>query len=192
MLMFVVFIMLLLWVCFYCKCWFWVWFGFIVLGLVLLVLLLLYWLLQIVVGCDVLLVQVKVWLLVGVLLIWSRVEGLVVGLLVLYDLVFCYDDIYFIVECVYLDLDIWLLLGCKFQLDVLQIKNVMLNLVKSDELFELLLWLGLLLQIEMLLVMQVDMIIIDGFCIIQVQQLLIDIVKVCGGIEIVNGEFCVI
>lgn len=65
----------------------------------------------------------------------------------------------------------------------------MLNLVKSDELFKLLFWFDFLLQIEMLLVIQVDVIVIDGFCISQVNELVIDISCVCGGIEIVNGEF---
>ena len=174
---------------FYRRRRFWAWSGFTVLGLVLLALLLLYWLLQTVAGRDVLLAQVVARLPVGATLTWSKVDGPVAGPLVLHDVDFRYDDIYFTAERAYLDPDIRPLLGRKLQLDALQIKNATLNLAKSDEPFEMPSWPGSLPQIEMPLAIQADTIIIDGFRITQAQEPLVDISKLRGGLEIANGEF---
>ncbi len=174
---------------FYRKRRFWAWSGFTVLGLVLLALLLVYWLLQTVAGRDVLLAQVVARLPVGATLTWSKVDGPVAGPLVLHNLDFRYDDIHFTAERAYLDPDIRPLLGRKLQLDALQIKNATLNLAKSDEPFEMPSWPDSLPQIEMPLAIQADTIIIDGFRITQVQEPLIDITRLRGGLEIANGEF---
>ncbi|WP_425510970.1 translocation/assembly module TamB domain-containing protein [Xanthomonas chitinilytica] len=157
-------------------------------ALAVLLLLLLYWLLQTVAGREVLMAQVVARLPAGATLTWERAEGPLAGPLILHDLEFRYDDLHFTAKRAYLDPDIRPLLGRKLRLDALQITGATLNLGKSDEPFELPSWPGSLPQIEMPLAIQADSIVIDGFRITQLEQPLIDIAKVRGGLEIANGE----
>ncbi|MEE7560419.1 translocation/assembly module TamB, partial [Xanthomonas sp. Kuri4-2] len=173
---------------FYRRRRFWVGSALTVLGLLLLALILVYWLLQTVAGRDVLLAQVVARLPAGASFTWSKVEGPVAGPLTLRDVDFRYQDIHFTAERVYLDPDIRPLLGRKLQLDALQVSNATLNLGKSDEPFELPSWPESLPQIEVPLAIQADSIVVDNLRVTQLQQPMITVHKLRGGLEVANGE----
>jgi translocation and assembly module TamB len=159
-----------------------------VLGLVLLVLFALYWLLQTVAGRDVLLAQVVARLPVGAAFTWSEAEGPLAGPLTLRNVDFRYQDIHFTAERVHLAPDLRPLLGRKLRLDALEVSNATLNLGKSDEPFKLPSWPESLPQIEMPLAIQADSITVDNLRITQLQQPMIDLRRIRGGVEIANGE----
>ena len=173
---------------FYRRRRFWIGSGLTVLGLVLLGLLAIYWLLQTVAGRDVLLAQVVARLPAGATLTWKEVDGPLAGPLTLRGVDFRYDDYRFTAERVYLDPDIRPLLGRKLRLDALQISNATLNLAKSDEPFELPRWPDSLPAIEMPLAIQADTIEVDGLRVTQLQQPMIDVHRIRGGLEMANGE----
>ncbi len=158
--------------------------------LVLLGLFGLYWLLQTVAGREVLMAQVVARLPAGSSLTWSKAEGPLAGPLILRDLDFRYEDLHFTAAEAYLDPDIRPLLGRKLRLDSLRIKNATLELGPSeDKPFELPNWPDVLPAIELPLNLQADTIQVDGLRITQLQQPVIDISRIRGGIEAADGEF---
>lgn len=158
--------------------------------LVLLGLFGLYWLLQTVAGREVLLAQVVARLPAGSSLTWSKAEGPLAGPLILHDLDFRYDDLHFSAAEAYLDPDIRPLLGRKLRLDALRIRDAHLELGPSeDKPFELPRWPDVLPAIELPLALQADTIVVDGLRITQLQEPIIDITRVRGGIEAADGEF---
>ncbi|EGD16903.1 phosphoenolpyruvate-protein phosphotransferase [Xanthomonas hortorum ATCC 19865] len=162
--------------------------GLTVLGLVLLALIAVYWLLQTVAGRDVLLAQVVARLPVGATFTYGKVEGPVAGPLTLRDVDFRYQDIHFTAERVYLEPDLRPLLGRKLQLDAVQVSNATLNLGKSEEPFTLPSWPESLPQINVPLAIQADKIAVDNLRITQLQQPMIVLHKVQGGLEVATGE----
>lgn len=162
--------------------------GLTVLGLVLLALIALYWLLQTVAGRDVLLAQVTARLPVGATFTYGKVEGPVAGPLTLRDVDFRYQDIHFTAERVYLEPDLRPLLGRKLQLDAVQVSNASLNLGKSEEPFTLPSWPESLPQINVPLAIQADKIDVENLRITQLQQPMIVLHKVQGGLEVATGE----
>ncbi len=173
---------------FYRRRGFWLGSGLGVLGLVLLLLLLLYWLLQTVAGRDVLLAQVVARLPAGASFTWSEVDGPVAGPLTLRNVDFRYQEIHFTAERVHLDPDIRPLLGRKLRLDALELSGATLELGKSDEPFKMPSWPGSLPQIATPLALQADSIVVDNLRITQLQQPVIDIRRIRGGVEVANGE----
>ncbi|PMR86228.1 translocation/assembly module TamB domain-containing protein [Xanthomonas arboricola] len=173
---------------FYRRRRFWVGSGLTVLGLVLLALIAVYWLLQTVAGRDVLLAQVTARLPVGATFTYGKVEGPVVGPLTLRDVDFRYQDIHFTAERVYLEPDLRPLLGRKLQLDAVQVSNASLNLGKSEEPFTLPSWPESLPQINVPLAIQADKIAVENLRITQLQQPMIVLHKVQGGLEVATGE----
>lgn len=173
---------------FYRRRRFWIGSGLGVLGVVLLLLVALYWLLQTVAGRDVLLAQVVARLPAGATFTWGEVDGPLAGPLTLRNVDFRYQDLHFSAERVYLEPDIRPLLGRKLRLDALQVSNATLNLGKSDEPFELPSWPGSLPQIELPLALQADRIAIDNLRITQLQQPLITLHRIRGGLEAASGE----
>ncbi len=158
--------------------------------LVLLGLFALYWLLQTVAGREVLLAQVVARLPAGSSLTWSKAEGPLAGPLILHDLDFRYNELHFTAGQAYLDPDIRPLLGRKLRLDALRISDATLELGPSEDTpFELPNWPDVLPAIELPLALQADTIVIDGLRITQLQQPIIDISKVRGGLEAADGEF---
>nr|WP_250064158.1 translocation/assembly module TamB domain-containing protein [Stenotrophomonas mori] len=158
--------------------------------LVVLVLVGLYWLLQTVAGRDVLLAQVVARLPATSSLTWSKVEGPLAGPLILHDLDFRYDGLHFSAAQAYLDPDIRPLLGRKLRLDALRIRDARLELGPSEDTpFELPRWPDVLPAIELPLALQADTIEVDGLRITQLQQPLIDISRIRGGLEVADGEF---
>ncbi|TQU31957.1 pathogenicity protein, partial [Xanthomonas perforans] len=173
---------------FYHRRRFWVGSGLTVLGLVLLALIAVYWLLQTVAGRDVLLAQVVARLPVGATFTYGTVEGPVAGPLTLRDVDFHYQDIHFTAERVYLEPDLRPLLGRKLQLDAVQVSNATLNLGKSEEPFTLPSWPESLPQINVPLAIQADRIDVQNLRITQLQQPMIVLHKVQGGLEVATGE----
>nr|WP_269670583.1 translocation/assembly module TamB domain-containing protein [Stenotrophomonas sp. SY1] len=157
--------------------------------LVLLGLFALYWLLQTVAGREVLLAQVVARLPAGSSLTWSKVEGPLAGPLVLHDLDFRFNDLHFTAGQAYLDPDIRPLLGRKLRLDALRITDATLELgPPEDKPFELPRWPDVLPAIDLPLALQADTIVVDGLRITQMQQPIIDITRIRGGIEAADGE----
>lgn len=173
---------------FYRRRRFWVGSGLTVLGLMLLALIAVYWLLQTVAGRDVLLAQVTARLPVGATFTYGKVEGPVAGPLTLRDVDFRYQDIHFTAERVYLEPDLRPLLGRKLQLDAVQVSNASLNLGKSEEPFTLPSWPESLPQINVPLAIQADKIDVENLRITQLQQPMIVLHKVQGGLEVATGE----
>lgn len=173
---------------FYRRRRFWIGSGLGVLGLVLLLLVALYWLLQTVAGRDVLLAQVVARLPAGAAFTWGEADGPLAGPLTLRNVDFRYQDIHFAAERVHLDPDLRPLLGRKLRLDALEVGNATLNLGKSDEPFELPSWPESLPQIELPLAIQADAIAIDDLRITQLQQPVIDLHRIRGGLEAGPGE----
>ncbi|PPU89544.1 pathogenicity protein [Xanthomonas populi] len=173
---------------FYRRRRFWVGSGLTVLGLVVLALIAVYWLLQTVAGRDVLLAQVVARLPVGATFTYGKVEGPVAGPLTLRDVDFRYQDIHFTAERVYLEPDLRPLLGRKLQLDAVQVSNASLNLGKSEEPFKLPSWPESLPQITVPLAIQADKIVVDNLRITQLQQPMIVLHKVQGGLDVATGE----
>ncbi|CCG39086.1 translocation/assembly module TamB domain-containing protein [Xanthomonas citri pv. mangiferaeindicae] len=173
---------------FYRRRRFWVGSGLTVLGLVLLALIAIYWLLQTVAGRDVLLAQVTARLPVGATFTYGKVEGPVAGPLTLRDVDFHYQDIHFTAERVYLEPDLRPLLGRKLQLDAVQVSNATLNLGKSEEPFTLPSWPESLPQINVPLAIQADKIDVQNLRITQLQQPMIVLHKVQGGLDVATGE----
>ncbi|MFO3706993.1 translocation/assembly module TamB domain-containing protein [Xanthomonas codiaei] len=173
---------------FYRRRRFWVGSGLTVLGLVLLALIALYWLLQTVAGRDVLLAQVVARLPVGASFTYGSVEGPVAGPLTLRNVDFKYQDIHFTAERVYLEPDLRPLLGRKLQLDAVQVSNASLNLGKSEEPFTLPSWPDSLPQITVPLAIQADKIDVQNLRITQLQQPMIVLRKMQGGLEVATGE----
>ncbi|OCG99286.1 pathogenicity protein, partial [Xanthomonas euvesicatoria] len=173
---------------FYRRRRFWVGSGLTVLGLVLLALIAVYWLLQTVAGREVLLAQVVARLPVGATFTYGTVEGPVAGPLTLRDVDFHYQDIHFTAERVYLEPDLRPLLGRKLQLDAVQVSNATLNLGKSEEPFTLPSWPESLPQINVPLAIQADRIDVQNLRITQLQQPMIVLHKVQGGLEVATGE----
>jgi len=164
--------------------------GITVTVLVLLGLFALYWLLQTVAGREVLMAQVVARLPAGSSLTWSKAEGPLAGPLILHDLDFRYEDLHFTAAKAYLDPDIRPLLGRKLRLDALRITDATLELGPSeDKPFELPRWPDVLPAIELPLALQADTIVVDGLRITQLQQPIIDITRIRGGLEAANGEF---
>lgn len=164
--------------------------GITVAVLVLLGLFALYWLLQTVAGREVLMAQVVARLPAGSSLTWSKAEGPLAGPLILHDLDFRYEDLHFTAAKAYLDPDIRPLLGRKLRLDALRITDATLELGPSeDKPFELPRWPDVLPAIELPLALQADTIVVDGLRITQLQQPIIDITRIRGGLEAANGEF---
>ena len=158
--------------------------------LVLLALFGLYWLLQTVAGREVLLAQVVARLPANSSLTWSKAEGPLAGPLILHDLDFRYEDLHFTAAKAYLDPDIRPLLGRKLRLDALRITDATLELGPSeDKPFELPRWPDVLPAIELPLALQADTIVVDGLRITQLQEPIIDISRIRGGIEAADGEF---
>jgi len=173
---------------FYRRRRFWAWSGLGVLGVVLAALVLLYWLLQTVAGRDVLLAQIVSRLPVNASLSWEKVEGPIAGPLTIHNLDFRYDDYRFTAERAYLDPDIRPLLGRRLRLDAFELTNARLNLVPSDEPFELPRWPDVLPAIEMPLAIQADTIVVDGLVVTSGDEHLIDIRSLRGGIDIATGS----
>lgn len=173
---------------FYRRRRFWAWSGLGVLALVIGAVVLLYWLLQTVAGRDVLLAQIISRLPVGATLTWEKVEGPIVGPLTIHGLDFRYDDYRFTARRAYLDPDIRPLLGRRLRLDAFEIEGATLNLMPSDEPFELPRWPESLPPIEMPLAIQADRIVIDGLNITSGGEHVIDIRSLRGGIDIANGS----
>ncbi|MEG1680293.1 MAG: translocation/assembly module TamB, partial [Stenotrophomonas sp.] len=99
-------------------------------------------------------------------------------------------ELHFTAAQAYLDPDIRPLLGRKLRLDALRITDASLELGPSeDKPFELPNWPDVLPAIELPLALQADTIVINGLRITQLQQPIIDISKVRGGLEAANGEF---
>ena len=164
--------------------------GITVTVLVLLGLFALYWLLQTVAGREVLMAQVVARLPAGSSLTWSKAEGPLAGPLILHDLDFRYQDLHFTAAKAYLDPDIRPLLGRKLRLDALRITDATLELGPSeDKPFELPRWPDVLPAIELPLALQADTIVVDGLRVTQLQQPIIDISRIRGGLEAANGEF---
>jgi len=164
--------------------------GITVTVLVLLGLFALYWLLQTVAGREVLMAQVVARLPAGSSLTWSKAEGPLAGPLILHDLDFRYQDLHFTAAEAYLDPDIRPLLGRKLRLDALRITDATLELGPSeDKPFELPRWPDVLPAIELPLALQADTIVVDGLRVTQLQQPIIDISRIRGGLEAANGEF---
>ncbi len=164
--------------------------GITVTVLVLLGLFALYWLLQTVAGREVLMAQVVARLPAGSSLTWSKAEGPLAGPLILHDLDFRYEDLHFTAAKAYLDPDIRPLLGRKLRLDALRITDATLELGPSeDKPFELPRWPDVLPVIELPLALQADTIVVDGLRVTQLQQPIIDISRIRGGLEAANGEF---
>ncbi|MFA0924857.1 translocation/assembly module TamB domain-containing protein [Xanthomonas fragariae] len=173
---------------FYRRRRFWAGSGLTVLGLALVALIAVYWLLQTVAGRDVLLAQVVARLPVGATFTYGKVEGPVAGPLTLRDVDFRYQDIHFTAERVYLEPDLRPLLGRKLQLDAVQVSNATLNLGKSEEPFTLPSWPESLPQINVPLAIQADKIDVENLRITQLQQPMIVLHKVQGGLEVATGE----
>ncbi|KAB7768448.1 translocation/assembly module TamB domain-containing protein [Xanthomonas maliensis] len=173
---------------FYRRRRFWVGSGLTVLGLGVLALIAVYWLLQTVAGRDVLLAQVVARLPVGASLSYGAVEGPVAGPLTLRNVDFRYQDIHFTAERVYLEPDLRPLLGRKLQLDAVQVSNASLNLGKSEEPFKLPSWPESLPQINVPLAIQADHIAVEQLRITQLQQPMIVLHRVEGGLEVATGE----
>ncbi|WP_312368969.1 translocation/assembly module TamB domain-containing protein [Stenotrophomonas sp.] len=164
--------------------------GITVTVLVLLALFALYWLLQTVAGREVLMAQVVARLPAGSSLTWSKAEGPLAGPLILHDLDFRYEELHFTAAKAYLDPDIRPLLGRKLRLDALRITDATLELGPSeDKPFELPRWPDVLPAIELPLALQADTIVVDGLRITQLQEPIIDITRIRGGLEAANGEF---
>ncbi|KRG63275.1 pathogenicity protein [Stenotrophomonas humi] len=164
--------------------------GITITALVLLGLFAVYWLLQTVAGREVLLAQVVARLPANSSLTWSKAEGPLAGPLILHDLDFRYEDLHFTAAQAYLDPDIRPLLGRKLRLDALRITDATLDLGPSeDKPFELPNWPDVLPAIELPLALQADTIVVDGLRISQVQEPVIDITRIRGGLEAADGEF---
>jgi translocation and assembly module TamB len=164
--------------------------GITVTTLLLLALFALYWLLQTVAGREVLLAQVVARLPAGSSLTWSKAEGPLAGPLILHDLDFRYQDLHFSAAQAYLDPDIRPLLGRKLRLDALRITEATLELgPPEDKPFELPRWPDVLPPIALPLALQADSIVIDGLRITRLQEPLIDITRIRGGLEAAEGEF---
>ncbi|KRG44583.1 pathogenicity protein [Stenotrophomonas pictorum JCM 9942] len=164
--------------------------GITVTALLLLALFALYWLLQTVAGREVLLAQVVARLPAGSSLTWSKAEGPLAGPLILHDLDFRYQDLHFSAAQAYLDPDIRPLLGRKLRLDALRITDAALELgPPEDKPFELPRWPDVLPPIALPLALQADSIVIDGLRITRLQEPLIDITRIRGGLEAAEGEF---
>ena len=172
---------------FYRRPRFWIGSGLGMFALVLLVLVALYWVLQTVAGRDVLLAQLQARLPAGATFTWSEVEGPLAGPLTLRNVDFRYQDIRFTAKRVYLNLDLWPLLGRTLRLDALQVSHGTLNLGKSDEPFKLPSWPGSLPQIELPLAVQADTIVVDNVRVTQLQQPLIELHQIRGGLDAANG-----
>ncbi|MGH8053671.1 MAG: translocation/assembly module TamB domain-containing protein [Stenotrophomonas sp.] len=158
--------------------------------LVLLGLFAVYWLLQTVAGREVLLAQVVARLPANSSLTWSKADGPLAGPLILHDLDFRYEDLHFTAAQAYLDPDIRPLLGRKLRLDALRITDATLELGPSEDTpFELPNWPDVLPAIELPLALQADTIVVDGLRISQMQQPVIDITRIRGGLEAADGEF---
>ncbi len=163
--------------------------GITVTVLVLLALFALYWLLQTVAGREVLLAQVVARLPANSSLTWSKVEGPLAGPLILHDLDFRFDALHFTAAKAYLDPDIRPLLGRKLRLDALRITDATLELgPPEDKPFELPRWPDVLPAIDLPLALQADTIVVDGLRITQMQQPIIDITHIRGGLEAADGE----
>lgn len=173
---------------FYRRRRFWAWSGLGVLALVIGAVVLVYWLLQTVAGRDVLLAQIISRLPVGATLTWDKVEGPIAGPLTIHGLDFRYQDYRFTARRAYLDPDIRPLLGRRLRLDAFEIEGATLDLVPSDEPFELPRWPESLPPVEMPLAIQADRIVIDGFTINSGGEHVIDIRSLRGGIDIANGS----
>ncbi|MFT4246718.1 MAG: translocation/assembly module TamB domain-containing protein [Pseudomonas sp.] len=173
---------------FYRRRGFWIGSGLGVLGVVLLLLVAVYWLLQTVAGRDVLLAQVVARLPAGASFTWSGMDGPLAGPLTLRNVDFRYQDIHFTAERVHLDPDIRPLLGRKLRLDALELSNATLNLGKSEEPFELPSWPGSLPQLALPLAVQADTIAVDNLRVTQLQQPMIELRRIRGGLEAANGE----
>ncbi|WP_372016992.1 translocation/assembly module TamB domain-containing protein [Pseudoxanthomonas sp. 10H] len=173
---------------FYRRRRFWAWSGLLALAGTLGMLLLLYWLLQTVAGRDVLLAQIISRLPVGATLTWEKVEGPIAGPLTIHGLDFRYEDYRFTARRAYLDPDIRPLLGRRLRLDAFEIEGATLNLMRSDEPFELPRWPESLPPIEMPIAIQADRIVIDGLDITSGGEHVIDIRSLRGGIDIANGS----
>ncbi len=172
---------------FYRRRRFWAWSGLGVLAMVVGAVVLLYWLLQTVAGRDVLLAQVISRLPVGATLTWEKAEGPLAGPLTLHNLDFRYQDYRFTARRAHLDPDIRPLLGRRLRLDAFEIEGATLNLMRSDEPFELPRWPESLPAIEMPLAIQADRIVIDGLIVTSGGEHVIDIRHLRGGIDIANG-----
>ncbi len=164
--------------------------GISITALVLLGLFALYWLLQTVAGREVLLAQVVARLPANSSLTWSKADGPLAGPLILHDLDFRYEDLHFTAAQAYLDPDIRPLLGRKLRLDALRITDATLDLGPSEDTpFELPNWPDVLPAIDLPLALQADTIVVDGLRISQMQQPVIDITHIRGGLEAADGEF---
>lgn len=164
--------------------------GIAITALVLVGLFAVYWLLQTVAGREVLLAQVVARLPANSSLTWSKAEGPLAGPLILHDLDFRYEDLHFTAAQAYLDPDIRPLLGRKLRLDALRITDATLDLGPSeDKPFELPNWPDVLPAIELPLNLQADTIVVDGLRISQLQEPVIDITRIRGGLEAGDGEF---
>ena len=134
---------------FYRRRGFWIGSGLGLLALLVALVLLLYWLLQTVAGRDVLLAQLVARLPAGSSLEWEKADGPIAGPLVLHNLEFRYQDYRFTARRALLDPDLRPLLGRRLRLDALEIEGATLELVSSDEPFELPRWPDSLPAIEM-------------------------------------------
>jgi translocation and assembly module TamB len=173
---------------FYRRRSFWAWSGLFALAGALGLMVLLYWLLQTVAGRDMLLAQIIARLPAGATLTWEKVEGPIVGPLTIHGLDFRYEDYRFTARRAYLDPDIRPLLGRRLRLDAFEIEGATLNLMRSDEPFELPRWPESLPPIEMPIAIQADRIVVDGLNISSGGEHVIDIRSLRGGIDIANGS----
>ena len=173
---------------FYRRRGFWIGSGLGLLALLVALVLLLYWLLQTVAGRDVLLAQLVARLPAGSSLEWEKADGPIAGPLVLHNLEFRYQDYRFTARRALLDPDLRPLLGRRLRLDALEIEGATLELVSSDEPFELPRWPDSLPAIEMPLAIQADRVVIDGLDVSSDGQHLIGIHSLRGGIDIANGS----
>ena len=167
---------------------FWVGSALGVLALVIVLVVALYWLLQTVAGRDVLLAQVVARLPADSSLTWEKAEGPIAGPLTFHGLEFRYQDYRFTAQRVLLDPDLRPLLGRRLRLDALEIEGATLDLVSSDEPFQLPRWPDSLPAIQTPIAIQADRIVVDGLDIRSDGEHVIAISSLRGGIDVANGS----